>query len=124
MSTRIVAKTPGEPPIDVLLNTGETTGSSLAALQRAVGDGYIEGLAKLVSPDGGVVVYVNEEGRIKGMPFNFAWPPDGLTGWRMVHVVVGPAIFTGTTEDGELRNLTTPEVDAVLGLFDKKDWPW
>lgn len=72
----VITKRPGEPPRHVWIT------NSLSALQKAVG-GYIE----TITLPNGVVIICDEEGRLKGLPFNFR---------TMICDFVGPVVICGS----------------------------
>jgi hypothetical protein len=109
-SVRTVVKRPGEDVQELELVIPGDPGGELSALQAVVG-GYIELLGRLPRPHGGVICYVNEEGRMHELPYNFTCGFGRLTGTH----VVGPALFVGDT-DGDLRDLTDAEAEAVRNL--------
>lgn len=82
--------------------------SSLAALQEVVG-GYIESVR---SPWPGSTVYVNEEGKIQGLPYNDA-ATRILADVLPDDVIVGPAIIVGATEDGYDCDVPDEVIDAL-----------
>ncbi len=99
-----------DPPV----GRGRNETSQLRELQRAVG-GYIEALGRLPDPHQDVICYVNEEGKLHELPFNFVC---GF-GRAIGAYVLGPAIFCGSAIGGDLRSLTDVEVDVVLRMFGK-----
>ena len=81
---RAYRKRPGERPEAIEIP------KTLKALQREVG-GYIEPFRPPYL-DGAIIV--NEEGKIRGLPFNFiVWGPVG------VDRIVGTAVFVGVDRD-------------------------
>lgn len=76
---RVIIKKPGEPPVSAQIE------NTLESLQETVG-GYIE----TVTMSRDVVIICNEEGRIKGLPFNCR-----VGG----HDFVGTIIFAGIEGD-------------------------
>ena len=76
--------------------------NTLENLQQLVG-GYIETLTL----PGNVVAIFNEEGRLKGMPFNFS--VQGVS-------LVGPVIIAGTDGD-EFADAPFPTAGAVKNYF-------
>lgn len=81
--------------------------NNLKDLQGIVG-GYIETV--LLSPR--VVVIVNEEGKMNGLPFNFNWYRQST----LVDKIVGDAVFVGV--DGEdFDSLTDDEIEIIKAVF-------
>ena len=76
---KIIIKEPGKEPHQMIID------NSLKTLQELV-DGYIEP----VRVNEGIVMIVNEEGKLRGMEKNFAFRGD---------TIVGNAIFVG--DEGE-----------------------
>ncbi len=77
----VIVKRPGEDP------ERKTIKNDLKELQEIVG-GHIETVTVLEN----VILICNEEGLIRGLPYNFTW---------LGMPIVGPAIFCGIDEDGE-----------------------
>lgn len=96
----------------------------LATWQEAVG-GYIESVT--VHPGGakdfpirdGVRLFINEEGKLNGLPFNrratlLAYAGKGIRG---NDVLVGDvAVYGGVDGDGECTGLKQPQMDLLLQL--------
>ena len=93
---RGIYKGPGELPLAYLLP------NELSALQSAVG-GYIEAITLM----DGVVMLVNEEGKLRNMEPNFRYKDD---------VIVGPVLFLGT--DGE--DFSSIEADKARHIIFEK----
>lgn len=87
MSKKIdcISKRPGELPRHVSIS------NNLKNLQKHV-EGYIE----VVPMGDGVVMICNEEGKLMGLPINFAYGLD---------LIVGNVIFCGANEEGEFTNI-------------------
>lgn len=84
-------------------------------LSTAVG-GWIE-MVSLVDDLAGIVLWVNEEGKIDQLPYN----PLATTIWEtcfgFTDVIVGNAVLTGgSDEDGETLPLTNKQVETILAL--------
>jgi hypothetical protein len=77
--------------------------NSLEALQAAVG-GYIE----TVSMPCGLVLVCNEEGKIRGLPFNRYFGND---------YIAGNFVVVGTDGEGEFESLSEEQVLVVKELF-------
>ncbi len=81
--------------------------NDLATLQELVG-GYIE----CVMIGQGVVLVVNEEGKLDGLPVNFPLGND---------VIVGTAVFVADGFDGDFTDLSDEQVEMLMGsICDKK----
>ena len=76
---RVIVKNPGKPPEE------RDVKNELHALQELVG-GYIE----TVRVNKAVIAVVNEEGIIRGLPYNCT-----LIGWFQSPHIFGPIIFMG-----------------------------
>ena len=100
--------------------TGDVTEEQVNGLedfQQHVG-GYVEALS---SDDGDHTIWLNEEGKIAGLPVN-------SKGHRIVHeltilapddVIVGPVLITGDlADDGETYLPPTKDLRERLGLDD------
>lgn len=74
--------------------------NDLATLQGLVG-GYIEG----VRLGQGIMLIVNEEGKLDGLPANF---PLGNA------VIVGTAVFVADGFDGEFTDLSDAQIETVM----------
>jgi hypothetical protein len=74
------------------------------ALQQLVG-GYFE---VLVDVTVGIHIYVNEEGRPRGLPRNRRFG---------VHNIVGTAVFTRHDENGETAGLSDDDVGVITALY-------
>ena len=77
--------------------------NSLRTLQELVG-GYIETLPFSVL---GVIMIMNEEGKLDGLPFNFMYYGDPI---------VGTVIFAGDDID-EFTDLTDEQVESLKSVF-------
>lgn len=94
-----IVKEPGQAPrVDPLFT------NTLQAFQEAV-DGYIETVT--IATD--LVLIVNEEGRLRGLPFNCE--PCGLE-------LFGPIVAVGVKGD-EFASLKASWIPAVLSLLGK-----
>lgn len=87
---------------------------SYATLSNAVG-GYIEA----VSLPNGLTLWVNEEGKLNGLPVNEYATRLFTSAFGAVDIIVGNAIVTGGADDeGETLGLTDKEVaDLVADLL-------
>lgn len=80
--------------------------NDLQTLQELVG-GYIE----CVMVGKGIVLIVNEEGKLQGLPQNFPLGND---------VIVGTAVFVGNGFDGDFTDLTDEQIETVKGsIYDE-----
>lgn len=95
-TVRVVVANPGDEPV---VREIENT---LEALQSAVG-GYIEALSF-----NELTVYVAEEGRMRGMPFNrfFAGIP-----------LVGPIVVCASDDEGETISLTSHQASHACRML-------
>ena len=96
---KVVVLEPGKQP-----EVRESSGS-LKKLQNIV-DGYIE--VALKGP--GFVVYCNEEGLLKDLPFNCYRPTDG-------HPLVGTLVATKVDAEGETADMTDSEAEKLRILL-------
>lgn len=80
--------------------------NDLQTLQELVG-GYIE----CVMVGKGIVLVVNEEGKLDGLPANFPLGND---------VIVGTAVFVANGFDGDFTDLTDEQIETVKGsIYDE-----
>lgn len=96
MMIRVMYKQPGRTVRTMLIQ------NDLKRLQDLV-DGYIETVSILK----GIVMIVNEEGKIREMPPNFLYGFD---------VIAGPAIFCRVDRD-KLASLTAEQMEEVRTLL-------
>lgn len=76
----------------------ETPGE-LDDLRRLLGGGWLEGVG---AADADWHAYVDEEGKIKGLPLNpRATAVARQLGWPSGDVLCGPVVFLGTGREGE-----------------------
>lgn len=86
---------------------------SLKVLQDAV-DGWVQvvDLAPKLS------IWVNEEGKMNGLPYNGKATAIYQERFGMVDIIVGNAVLTGgTDEEGETIGLTDEQVARIQRLF-------
>lgn len=93
---QVIVKRAGEKPEVTSIN------NDLETFQTLV-DGYIE-----VVSYRGVDVVVNEEGKLRELPFNFYLYSD---------FIVGTAIFTQHDDEGDFISLKPEEIAMVLSMF-------
>jgi hypothetical protein len=81
----------------------------LKVLQTAVG-GYVEAIT--LAPD--LVMWVNEEGKMNGMPFNQAATSIFMKYRGGADYIVGPVVFTsGADENGETVGITEAQIQQL-----------
>lgn len=81
--------------------------NDLATLQGLVG-GYIE----CVTVGKGIILVVNEEGKLDGLPVNFPLGND---------FIVGTAVFVADGFDGDFTDLSDEQIETVMGsIYDEK----
>lgn len=86
--------------------------NTLEALQEAVG-GYIEAVRVTSS----IIIWVNEDGKTKGLNHNFHLSLNGfIEDW-----VVGDVVITGSNEGGDNVSLTDEEIDEIQKRFLNRD---
>lgn len=98
---RIVIKEPAKVPRTMVID------GSLRTMQELVG-GYIEHLPFCVL---GVGMLMNEEGKLKDLPFNFRFYGDDI---------LGTVIFVGEDGGEEFKDLSEEQRDSVIDLFSKE----
>ena len=109
---RIVVKEPGKPAEVREVTLDYPTMSDLVG-------GWIE-LVRIPLGDGLVLdMYLNEEGKIEGLPLNFYFPPS--VGTLPMDCAVGPVFFCNSDSEGLSIGLTQAEIDAVLTWFSLVD---
>lgn len=80
----------------------QMTPNSLRSLQTIV-DGYIESVR--IKADGhSYIILINEEGKLKCLTPNLVWFGD---------VLVGPAIFTKSNDEGDFVSLDDQDVERI-----------
>lgn len=86
----------------------------LAPLQAAVG-GYIEAIYPLP----GVVMFLNEEGKIQGLPHN---PVASLVAAEVLYgdYICGNVVLVGEDGHGESVGLTDEQVEAIYARLDAR----
>lgn len=94
---RVVVKNPGLKPMTITLN------NTLKDFQWIVG-GYIE----TIDLAGGVIMICNEDGKRRGLPFNFFFFSDHI---------VGSVVFTAFDEDGNFVSLNEVQRKYVYALL-------
>jgi hypothetical protein len=85
-------------------------------LNTSVG-GWIE-MVRLERELEGVILWVNEEGKIDGLPYNDLATLVWEMSYGQTDIIVGNAVLTGDTDDeGETLSLTDEQVAKVIALF-------
>ena len=74
---------------------------------------YVGGYIEAIRIRDDIVMWINEEGKILELPFNFALGYKG----RIYDYVVGNAIFTGVDETGETIELSQEMARFILHSF-------
>jgi hypothetical protein len=89
---------------------------SLENMQKSVG-GYIEAITLSHDPktDRMVTVWLNEEGKIRGLQPNFAMIQKSDN--KLLDVIVGDVLITSTDEEGSTVGLTDEELELVKEQF-------
>jgi hypothetical protein len=84
--------------------------NQLKTLQDAVGGGYVEAIT--LADD--LVLWVNEDGKSKQMPFNQAATSIFIKHRGGSDFIVGPVVFTGgTDEDGDTLGISEGQIHQV-----------
>lgn len=81
--------------------------NTLEALQKTVG-GYIETL----NVGGDIVMICDEEGKLKGYPFNFSF------GGKLSDVIVGNVLFVQVSGE-DFTDLNSENIEAVMKFFNR-----
>ncbi len=97
---QIVLKKPGFEPVKMRVE------NSLANLQALV-DGPIE----VIAIDDGILMIVNEEGKLRGLTPNFTFGRD---------MIVGTAFFCGLDED-EFVDLSDSDAEDIKMMFELEE---
>lgn len=79
---------------------------SLESFQKIVG-GYIEAVRRVGLPQG-MDLFVNEEGRLHGMPFNRY-----VAGFDLL----GPIVIAASDDEGETTSLSDDQIDFAIDLL-------
>lgn len=87
-------------------------GKSYDMLKTGV-DGWIE----CVRLDNGIDMWLNEEGKLLGLPVNYFATVLWISKYGMTDVMCGNAILTSGTEDGDTVGLTEEQLDSLRPLF-------
>ncbi len=115
MSYTITLGTNGDIIIEPFSDT-----DNLPIMQNAVG-GYVEHL-DITCKGFGLDMWVNEEGLLRGLPYNALASYIVNQTWIEHHVpvdepyIVGDIVISGGTPDGDSRGLTLDEVRAVADM--------
>jgi hypothetical protein len=104
---QLVVKEPGAPPRTT------TAGNDLRSLQQLVG-----GLIEVVEVGGGVVLVVNEEGKLEGLPPNLYCPRVG--DWLLGPVL---AVARDPDDEGDFQGFSDAEAQQVLDRFRAEPLP-
>jgi len=98
-------------PVEVI----DLTDDALPKLQEAVG-GWVQAVD--LTPD--VTVWLNEEGKIEGLPFNAIATSLWIDQFGETDIIVGDVVLTGGADDeGELLTLTVDALDRLgIGIGD------
>ena len=86
---------------------------SLKVLQDAV-DGWVQ----VVDLSPKLSIWVNEEGKMNGLPYNDIATAIYQDRFGAVDIIVGNAVLTGgTDEEGDTIGLTDEQVERITNLF-------
>jgi hypothetical protein len=86
---------------------------TLKVLQTAV-DGWVQ----VVDLTSTMSIWVNEEGKLNGLPYNKIATDIFQRRFGAVDVMVGNAVLTGGTDsDGETLGLTDEQVAMIIGVY-------
>ena len=84
--------------------------NQLKTLQDAVGGGYVEAIT--LADD--LVLWVNEDGKMKQMPFNQAATSIFVKHGRGSDFIAGPVVFTGgTDENGDTLGISETQIQQI-----------
>jgi hypothetical protein len=113
---------PVEGPVQELVLPG-ADGASLRTLQEAVG-GYIEALPlpEFIKGSDRATCYINEEGKLEGLPFNgratdFLVPGVGLF-WG--DVIVGPMVVVGFNPNTGNHADVPPAIESRIRIIERE----
>ena len=85
-------------------------------LKSSVG-GYIESVP-LESPTDNLTMWCNEEGKLDGLPVNFAATHLWELSYGKTDIIMGDIVITGgADEDGETLGLTKEQEEKLLSIF-------
>ena len=102
-------------PIEVQARTYEN-GIGLEQLKEGVGGGWVD-LVRLLAPtkaNPGIDMYVDDEGLLKGLPFNALATGVAMYFTHQAVTLVGDAVITGCTLDGEAVGLADGDKQMIL----------
>ena len=89
----------------------------LPAMQSLLDDGWLEGIGV---PERGWVGFVDEEGRLKGLPLNVAASRVAVSRGWLGGTLVGPVVFCGTADaHGDFTDVPDDLVDAAHRIGDR-----
>lgn len=109
----IVVKEPGKP---AEIRTVEKLDYETI---KTLVEGWIE-LVRVPVPDGTTLdMYLNEEGKLMGLPHNFYFPPE--VGTLPLDNAVGTVFLCSATEEGENVGLTDEQVQMAVEWFNNVD---
>ena len=74
---------------------------------------YVGGYIEAIRIRDDIVMWINEEGKIEDLPYNFALGHNG----KIYDYIVGNAIFTGLDEEGNTVTLTNEMARYILSIF-------
>jgi hypothetical protein len=102
--------------VEVVEMPTDTSTAEYNFLSASVG-GWIE-MVSLVDDLDGIVLWVNEEGKINNLDYNPLATVIWETCFGFTDVIVGNAVLTGGTDDeGETLPLTDEQVKTILALL-------
>jgi predicted RNA polymerase sigma factor len=88
----------------------DISGDCLRALQRGVG-----GLVQALDLKDDLTMWVNEEGKLQGLPVNENATVIFAARFRAIDLIVGDIVLTGGTDDeGEVLGLTDQQAEEIL----------
>lgn len=112
--TVVVVDTEGN--VEVLEKTWDKDSSEEYNFLNASVGGWIEAVS-LTNDLEGITLWVNEEGKMTGLPYNEKATAVWENSYGFTDVIVGNAVFTGGSDDeGETLSLTENQVKAILSL--------
>lgn len=89
------------------IDLGETSNDEYEAIRKAIGGGMVQCVPL---SDSGLLLWCDDEGKLKGLPYNDKATAVWTRYWGNTDIMVGDIVVTGDLDwDSELTNGLTPE---------------
>lgn len=87
-------------------------------LKNSVG-GWIEAVPLRAGDLSGLIMWVNEEGKLTGLPGNIAATAVWVSSYGLTDVMVGSVVITGDDGLGETASLTDQDIEKIKQVVDR-----